>query len=109
MPSGHVNADQTLSLPFQGNEPVSRHCSHQGAVAASEKVGRQCVQLMTLYRQKGPQTDQEAADALGIQRSTVNARRAELVKRGLVQAVGTSKNMATGVNNTLWGLATKEG
>lgn len=102
MSTGRVVVE-SLSLPFQGAEPMSRHCSHAGAVAAIERVGRQCLELMTAYRERGALTDAEAALVLGIERSTINARRAELVKRGLVRAVGTKKNESTGVSNTTWG------
>ena len=40
---------------------------------------------------------------LRLERSTINARRNELMKRGLVQAVGSKKNAQTGITNTLWG------
>lgn len=101
--TGRVIVD-SLSLPFSGAEPISRHCSHAGAVAASERVGRQCVELLSAYALHGPLSDAEAAKHLGVERSTINARRAELRRRGLVCAQGTKKNDATGVTNTLWGL-----
>lgn len=94
----------TLSLPFNGTTVISRHCSHQGAVAASERVGRQCVELLGAYATQGPLTDAEASAHLELQRSTINARRAELIRRGLVEAKGSRKNPATDVTNTTWGL-----
>lgn len=101
--TGRVFAE-SLALPFQGAEPLARHCSHQGAVAASERVGRQCVELLSAYALHGPLTDAEAAKHLGVERSTINARRAELKARGLVSAHGTKKNETTGISNTTWGL-----
>ena len=86
-------------------DPVSRHCSSMGALDASERVGRQCLALLTIYRQRGPLTDAEAADAMRVDRTTVNARRNELVSRGLVARVGTKKNALTHISNTTWGLA----
>lgn len=103
--TGRVTAD-TFSLPFQGVEDISRHCSHAGAVAASERVGRQCVELLAAYARHGALTDAEAATHLGVERTTINARRAELIRRGLVVATGTKKNAATGIRNTTWGLTT---
>lgn len=101
--TGRVTVDN-FDLPFQGAEPVSRHCSHAGALAASERVGRQCVALLAAYALHGPLTDAEAAMHLGVERSTINARRAELIRRRLVEAHGTRKNPATGISNTSWGL-----
>lgn len=94
----------TFELPFGGSITVSRHCSHQGAVAASERVGRQCVELLGAYATQGPLTDAEAAKHLGIERSTINARRAELIRRLLVAKHGTKRNPETGITNTTWGL-----
>lgn len=84
--------------------PLAKHCSQQGAQSAQERIGRQCLALLTLYRQSGPLTDAEAAQALEIDRSTINARRNELRRRGLVEAVGTKRNEHTGISNTTWGL-----
>lgn len=95
----------SLSLPFSGETAISRHCSHQGALKASEGAGRQCLALLTLYRQQGPLTDMEAADLMGVERSTINARRRELRLRGLVSAKGSKTNGRSGVRNTTWGLA----
>lgn len=99
----HLDASP-LTLPFQGSESIARHCSHQGAVSAAERAGRQAVAILALYQQRGPLTDAEVAEALGIQRSSVNARRAALAKLQLVRSWGTKKNAATGVNNVIWGL-----
>lgn len=62
--------------------------------------------LFVLYRSRGPLADQEAADTLRIQRCAVNARRASLIKLGLVdpEPKGTRKNPRTGVRNASWGL-----
>jgi len=97
-------SSETFSLPFSGSVTLSRHCSHQGALSAFERVGRQALELLTAYRQRGPLTDAAAAQVLGVERTTINARRAELRRRGLVQAVDTVKG-AHGVANTRWGLA----
>lgn len=92
-----------LGLPWQGTTALSAHTSAMGAVAASERAGRQALALLALYRDRGPLTDREAAEALGVERTTVNARRAELRKLRLVRAVGV-RRAATGINNTTWGL-----
>lgn len=101
----HVDACP-LALPFQGSEPLARHCSHQGAVQAAERAGRQAVAILALYAAQGPLTDAEVAEALGIQRSSVNARRAALMKLRLVRSWGTKQNPATGITNTTYGLIT---
>lgn len=103
MPAGHVAASP-LSLPFQGSEPLSRHCSYQGARHAAERAGRQALALLALYRLHGPLTDAQAASLLHVERTTVNARRNELKRLGLVRAIDTAKNPDTGVRNTTWGL-----
>src|SRR5678816_3276416 len=97
-------ASEALSLPFSGSVTLSRHSSYQGAVSASERVGRQCLALISAYKDHGPLTDAQAAQVLGVERTTINARRAELRKRGLVQAIDTIKG-EHGVSNTRWGLA----
>lgn len=92
----------TLSLPFQGVEPMARQCSYDGALKASERVGRQCLELLAAYVD-GPLTDREAASVLSVAISTICARRNELVKLKLVKAVDTVQGEC-GVRNTRWGL-----
>jgi len=99
----HVTVD-SFALPFSGVTPISRHCSAQGARSASEHIGRQCLVLLTAYRTHGALTDSELAEVTGIPRSTINARRAELMRRGLVTAIGSTRNPVTKVRNTTWGL-----
>lgn len=93
-----------FTLPFSGSEPLSKQTSYLGANDASERVGRQCLALLTCYREHGPLTDRQAAALMGVERSTVNARRGELVKRGLVASAGRQADGGAGVPNTLWGL-----
>lgn len=94
-----------LLLPFSGVTPISRHCSYQGAVSAQERVGRQALAMLAAYRAHGALTDAEMAITVGIERSSVNARRSLLVKLGLVEAGGVKRNDITGISNTLWQLA----
>lgn len=86
-------------------DPVARHASAMGALDASERVGRQCLVLLNLYRRLGALTDQEAADALHLDRTTINARRSELIKQGHVVRIGTRKNARTHITNSTWGVA----
>lgn len=95
----------TFDLPFSGSEPLSKHCSWRGALAGEERVGRQCLALLQVYRDRGPLTDLEAAAVLQVERTTINARRAELRRRGWVQSHG-SKVERYGLRNTRWGLTT---
>lgn len=73
--------------------------SRAGARAAQPTAASQAGRLLALYRAKGPQTDHEARKALRLPLSTINARRASLIKRGLVKACGT-KPGPWGVPNT---------
>lgn len=91
------------SLPFSGVEPIARHCSWLGATRALPRAGSQALRLLEAYRDRGPLTDHEAADALGLPLATINARRADLIKRGWVHAKGT-KHGPYGAANTLWAL-----
>ncbi len=86
--------------------PLARHCSSMGAADAAHRADRQSLALLALYRQHGALTDAEAADLLGIQRSSINARRNTLIALQLVdgQPKGTRKNATTGISNALWGL-----
>jgi predicted ArsR family transcriptional regulator len=105
--TGSLDAEP-LSLPFQGSTLLSRHCSAEGAKSAAERCGRQAVALLALYRSHGPLTDAQAADAMGIERTSINARRNALVKLGLVEAYDTVKNDRSGISNTRWQLATSK-
>lgn len=90
-------------LPFQGLTTLSRHCSWAGAQSALEKAGPQCRALYDLYEERGPLTDWEASEALGLLRSTINARRATLIADGLVKVHGI-KPGRFGKPNSTWGL-----
>jgi len=105
MNHGSLDAEP-LSLPFQGSTPMSLHCSAEGAKSAAERCGRQALALLALYRARGPLTDADAADAMGIERTSINARRNALVRLGLVEAYDTIKNARSGISNVRWQLAT---
>jgi predicted ArsR family transcriptional regulator len=92
-------------LPFAASaSPIAQTCSFAGAQDAIERSGTQTLRLLELYAKRGPTTDQEAADLLGLMRSTINARRGALCARGIVQAVDRVKNAQTGIVNTRWAL-----
>jgi hypothetical protein len=73
-------------LPWTGSTPRSRHASYRGAESAAPRAGSQSWRLLRLYRERGPQTDHEAAAALNLPLATICARRNSLVSKGLVTA-----------------------
>ena len=83
-------------------EPVARHASSMGALSVQAHADAQMQRIFDAYTMYGPLTDLEAQDRTGIQRSSIIPRRRELMKRGLVLAIG-SKKERTGVTNTTWG------
>lgn len=97
-----------FSAPVQPlGSPRTRHASAMGARDASERVGRQMLQLLTAYKQAGPDglTDAEAAERTGFMRTSIIPRRRGLMKIGLVVEIGHRKNHTTGISNTTFGLA----
>ena len=97
--------DFSARLVDPQREPVgsaqTRRAGLQAASLTRDTIWRQ---MLKLYAQQ-PYTDAELAVCLGVERSTVNARRAELVALGKVTDMGvTRKNANTGVVNTVWGL-----
>lgn len=102
MAAGYIS--EVPSLPFQGIEPMSRHCSWSGARSAEPRAGSQALKLLLLYREQGPKTDHDAAEALGLPLATICARRGFLVRKKFVAAVGSQPGPFK-TRNTLWGLA----
>lgn len=90
-------------LPFNGSTPLSRHTSRAGAKDARSRALSQAIRyLRALKDHPHGLTDLEAADLLGVERTSINARRRELVKAGLVYADGTTRPGPTGVRNVAW-------
>jgi hypothetical protein len=91
-------------LPFSGNVPLSRHTSYQGAEDAKSRALPQTVRYLELLKARYPDgyTDAEAAVRLGLERTSINARRAPCVEAGLVEACGTRERDETGNRNTVW-------
>jgi len=92
------------SIPWQGSTSLSAHASREGAKQAQTRAASQTVRLLELYAQYGPLTDAEAARHLGVERTSINARRAPLVKGGIVVAVDMVPSTRGGGKNTRWGL-----
>lgn len=90
-------------LPFSGAIDVSRHASYKGAEAAKDRALPQLVLYLALLHGRWPDgfTDAEAADRLGIERSSINARRAPLVRAGIVESFG-SRPGNYALDNVVW-------
>ena len=81
--------DSQPSLPWSGNNPTTRHTSHQAAVSASDTRVYKSVVYLQWLRRVGRGSDWMAADDLGWPLSTVCSVRNGLVDRGLVEVAGT--------------------
>jgi hypothetical protein len=88
-------------LPFSGRSPQPRHASYLGAKDAEPRAGRQLTLYLQALEDEGPNglTDAEAARILGLERSTINARRNQLGDR--VYADGFRPGVS-GIRNTVW-------
>lgn len=60
--------------PFQGKEPAVKHAGYTGAVAALKGRAQKTARYLALLKD-GPQTDQDAAQALGWPLASVNSIR----------------------------------
>lgn len=92
------------SLPFGGADETALECSYQGAKGASLRAGSQALRLLTLYRERGPHTDHEATEALGLPLATICARRNWLISHNWVKSE-RSKPGPFGTPNAIWELA----
>lgn len=93
------------ALPFGGSTPQAAHASRAGAEDAAPRALSQTVRyLSALKARPHGLTDAEAATVLGVERSTINARRVPLVKAGLVIADGfrTRRTNGRALKNTVW-------
>lgn len=90
------------ALPFGGSTPQAAHASRAGAEDAAPRALNQTVRYLALLKSR-PQgcTDAEAAHLLGLERTSINARRRPLVKAGLVYSDGFRPG-DTGIKNTVW-------
>lgn len=90
-------------LPYGGETPQSRHASRSGAEDAAARSTSQTIRYLSLLKSR-PQgcTDWEAKELLDLERTTINARRAPLVKAGLVYADGFRPGPTGKVKNTVW-------
>jgi hypothetical protein len=96
----------TPSLPFSGITSQSKHASYLGAKSAASRVHSQNARYLQLLREHPDGlTDAEAAKLMGIDRTSINARRALLVTQGSVYSDGFRKNPQSGIKNTIWKIA----
>jgi|SRR5579872_1605712 len=89
-------------LPFGGTSSQAAHASYEGARDAEDRALPQTVRYLALLKAR-PQgcTDREAAKLLGIDRTSINARRNPLEKAGLVYGDGFRPGV-TGRKNVVW-------
>ena len=92
--------------------PLPRHCEMFFTVAKEAELSYralpQTVRYMAALQAHGGLTDAEAARVLGLERSSVNARRAPLVKAGLVVANGFRLGPTGRIRNVVWALANEQ-
>lgn len=91
------------TLPFSGSTPQSRHTSRQGAEDVQTRALGQTVRYLALLKEHGGLTDLEAAKLMQVERTSINARRAPLVKAGIVVADGFRPSPSK-VKNVVWRL-----
>ena len=95
-----------IAPPVNGRKvKTAKRCRQIGHISASLTRDTIWRDMLDLYDRCGPCTDAEMATVLGVERSTINARRDELVRLGKVRDTGTTRiNQKSGKPNTLWGL-----
>lgn len=101
MPYAPSVADQP-GLPFSGVTPLSRLASFGGAQAAQSRARFHRDRIYELLVDRGPLTDHEISQALSMLRSTVCARRNELLEERRVMACGLKPGPFR-IRNTEWG------
>jgi hypothetical protein len=101
-----ATAESRVPCAYAKRGPVqARHASRKGAEDAANRAENQTARLLSLY-QDYPDglTDWQAKELLGIERTTVNARRSPLVKAGVVVANGLVNDGHSRIPNTRWQL-----
>jgi len=96
-----------VGAPWQGTTPQSAHASLEGARAVQrDQAIDQASRYWRLLRDRGARgaTDWEAHEALGIQRSSINARRAQLTRSGAAIVPAGFRPGPTGIKNVVWQL-----
>lgn len=93
------------ALPYGGTSPHAAHASRAGAEDAAPRALSQTVRYLAALRTYGGLTDAEAAQRLGLERSSINARRAPLVRAGIVRSNGFRPGPTGKIKNVVWVVA----
>jgi hypothetical protein len=99
MDEQRFNFDAPVPTPFARGS----HSSWTGAVSAQPRATSQAGRLLALYREHGPQSDQQAAAALCLPLASICARRAVLVQRSQVEFKDYIAGVA-GAKQSRWGI-----
>ena len=92
-------------LDFDAPAPAQQHSPTSVEAAKSQtktKKDGDRLRILQLLAEAGPLTDEEIGIRSGIGANTVRPRRVELVRDGLVQAVGEGRT-ASGKRAVTWG------
>ena len=83
--------DRDVSLPVSGRTQAARHASSTGAQAGQRTHGRKSLAYLRALAvaERDGLNDFDAAQVLGIYRTSVNSVRAALMRAGLVEETGT--------------------
>ena len=92
--------DRDCNLHVQGNTPSARHSGATGAHVAAKRRGLVALQYRQLLIDAGPQSDYEAASAMGRFVSSINSTRGGW--RGHVIASGEFDRTPFGTLRTRW-------
>ena len=90
------------ALPWSGKTSISRHCSHDAAVRASQTRVWKSAQYLAWLQDVQHATDHGAAEHFQWPLSSVCSIRNGLVDRGLVTAIGSCDGKY-GKKVTIWG------
>ena len=94
--------DTQPALPWSGKSTISRHCSQQAAVRASQTRAWKSAQYLAWLQDVQRATDHGAAEHFHWPLSGVCSIRNGLVDRGLVTAIGSCDGKY-GKKVTIWG------
>lgn len=103
---GTVHAPNQIAIDFTGITPISRSNSLSGATVAICRASSQKARILVRLLEHGPQTDTEVALALGLPEARISARRAPMVKDGLIAALDSVKG-PSGASCTRWELSVR--
>jgi len=100
-----ATAAARVGAPWQGRTPQSAHASLEGAkLVMRDQAIDQASRYWRFLRDRGGHgaTDWESSQSLTIQRSSINARRAQLTAQGVAIHPAGFRRGPTGIKNTVW-------